>query len=218
MSTTNPGSPATGVVHLTRHDDRFFELVDTGGMGHMAADALTEDIEHQIDQAIDSADAILFIVDTREGMTPMDQEIAKRLRYLGVPVLCVANKTDDTTFDNQADDFRRLGHGAPIKASTLQNRGRAVLLNQLVDRLPPEGEGEDAPVEPDMKVAIVGRRNTGKSTFVNTLVQAERMIVSEGAGDHSRQRGRAVRARWSRVRGDRHARHPPHARPAAVRH
>ena len=176
-----PGITRDRVVHLMRHEDRFFELVDTGGMGHMDADELTDDIEQQISNAIDSADVILFIVDAREGLTPMDQEVAKRLRYLSTPVLCVANKTDDEKFDPQAEEFRRLGFTPVLKVSTKQNRGRTVLLNQVGDHLPSDTDDEE-PSEPDMKVAIVGRRNVGKSTFVNTLVQAERMIVSEVPG------------------------------------
>ena len=177
-----PGITRDRVVHLMHHEDRFFELVDTGGMGHMDADQLTDDIEHQITTAIDSAQLILFVTDTRAGLTTMDQEVAKRLRYLKTPVICLANKTDDKTFDHQADEFRRLGHGEPLRVSTLQNRNRAVLLNRLASELPAESADESEPVEPDMKVAIVGRRNVGKSTFVNTLVQADRMIVSEIPG------------------------------------
>ena len=177
-----PGVTRDRVVHLTRHEDRFFELVDTGGMGHMDADQLTEDIEQQITNAIDSSQVILFVVDSRSGMTPMDQEIAKRLRYLKTPILCVANKTDDETFDQVADEFGRLGHGQPLKVSTMQNRNRAPLLVRIHDLLPEEAEDEEEPTEPDMRVAIVGRRNVGKSTFVNTLAGAERMIVSEVPG------------------------------------
>ena len=125
-----PGITRDRVVYLMRNEERFFELVDTGGMGHMDADQLTEDIERQITNAIDSADLILMIVDTRVGVTAMDQEVAKRLRYLKTPVLCVANKTDDETFDNQAEEFRRLGHGVPVKVSTLQNRNKDHLLRR----------------------------------------------------------------------------------------
>lgn len=177
-----PGITRDRVVYLMQHDDRFFELVDTGGMGHMDADQLTEDIEEQITQAIDSADLILFVVDTRSGLLTMDQEVAGRLRYLKTPIICIANKTDDETFDNQADEFGKLGHGVPIKVSTLQHRNKNVLLNRIADELPPESEDEVDPGDPEMRVAIVGRRNVGKSTFVNTLAGAERMIVSEVPG------------------------------------
>jgi GTPase len=171
------------VTHLVCHDDRFFELVDTGGMGHKDMDDLTEHISDQINLAIDSASVILFVVDTREGMLPLDQDVARRLRSINVPILCVANKSDDEKFDSQADEFYRLGRGKPLRISTRQNRNRAVLLNQIVWNLPPALEDEALDiVEPEMKVAIVGRRNVGKSTFINTLVQAERMIVSEIPG------------------------------------
>ncbi len=178
-----PGVTRDRLVHLMEYEDRFFELIDTGGMGHIDADKLTDHIEDQITQAIDSADVILFVADTREGILPLDEEVAKRLRYLKTPILCLANKTDDQTFDAQAEEFFRLGFGRPLKVSTLQNRNRAVLLNQLAEALPIADDDEGATdADPEMKVAIVGRRNVGKSTFVNTLVNAERMIVSEVPG------------------------------------
>ncbi|QDU90511.1 GTPase Der [Pirellulimonas nuda] len=178
----NPGITRDRIVYLMEHDDRFFELVDTGGMGHIDTDNLTDDIENQITQAIDVASLIVFVVDTRSGVLPLDQEVARRLRYLKTPILCVANKTDDETFDAAAEEFFRLGHGRPIKVSTLQNRNRSVLLNRILAQLPAaDAEGGETD-DPEMKVAIVGRRNVGKSTFVNSLVQAERMIVSEIPG------------------------------------
>lgn len=178
-----PGVTRDRLTHLMQHDERFFELVDTGGMGHIDQDRLTDHIEDQISQAIDSAQLILFVVDTRDGIVSLDQEVAKRLRYLKIPVICIANKADDTSFDISTEEFHRLGHGKPLKVSTLQNRNRAVLLNQIVQLLPVEdADGDQPDEEPEMKVAIVGRRNVGKSTFVNTLVEADRMIVSEVPG------------------------------------
>ncbi|WP_145251891.1 ribosome biogenesis GTPase Der [Aeoliella mucimassa] len=178
-----PGITRDRLTHLMSHEDRFFELVDTGGMGFNDADNLTKHIEEQISMAIESADLILFVLDTRTGLLPMDQEVAKRLRLVKVPVICLTNKADDHTFDSAAEDFHRLGFGAPIKVSTLQNRNRGILLNRIIDSLPEPGEDGDLPDdEPVMKVAIVGRRNVGKSTFVNTLAHAERMIVSEVPG------------------------------------
>ncbi|MEN1680474.1 MAG: ribosome biogenesis GTPase Der [Planctomycetota bacterium] len=176
-----PGITRDRLTHLMEHDERFFELVDTGGMGHIDSDKLTDDIENQISLAIDSADLILFVVDTRAGILPLDEEVAKRLRTLQTPRVLLANKTDDATFDTAAEEFYKLGHGRPLKVSTLQNRNRPVLLNKIVEALPP-ADAEDPDAEPEMKVAIVGRRNVGKSTFVNTLVSADRMIVSEVPG------------------------------------
>src|SRR5918996_2777813 len=179
-----PGVTRDRVTHLMCHNDRFFELVDTGGMGIADMDNLTRHIEDQINLAIDSAAVILFVVDTREGMLPLDQDVARRLRSVNVPIILVANKTDDERIDSQADEFYRLGTGKPLRVSTHQNRNRAVLLNMIVSKLPPplEDEAEEGTIEPEMKVAIVGRRNVGKSTFINTLAQAERMIVSEIPG------------------------------------
>ena len=160
--------------------DRYFELVDTGGLGIEDADNLTSHIEDQIEAAIESASIILFVVDTRDGLVPLDEDVAKRLRYTKVPILCVANKTDAESLDAQANEFYRLGRGKLVRVSTQQNRGKQELLDEIFERLPESST--EPPPEPVMKVAIVGRRNTGKSTFVNTLAQAERMIVSEVPG------------------------------------
>jgi GTPase len=179
-----PGVTRDRLTHLMCHDDRFFELVDTGGMGIADMDNLTKHIEEQIDLAIDSADVILFVVDTREGMLPLDQEVARRLRSVNVPIILIANKSDDERLETQADEFYRLGSGKPLRVSTRQNRNRAVLMNMIVSKLPPPlaDEAAEGAIEPEMKVAIVGRRNVGKSTFINTLVSAPRMIVSEVPG------------------------------------
>lgn len=179
-----PGVTRDRVTHLMCHNDRFFEVVDTGGMGIADMDNLTRHIEDQINLAIDAADLILFVVDTREGMLPLDQDVARRLRSVQAPIIVIANKADDERIESQADEFYRLGSGKPVRISTLQNRNRAVLLNTIVSKLPPalEDEAEEGATEPEMKVAIVGRRNVGKSTFINTLVNAPRMIVSEVPG------------------------------------
>jgi GTP-binding protein len=169
------------ITHLMEIHDRFVELVDTGGMGVVDQDDLGADVERQIQVAIDSADVVLFVVDSREGLVPLDEEVAKRLRYVTVPVLCVANKTDNEKLRPQADEFYRLGRKV-LAVSALNNRGKGELIGEIARRLPEADDEEESPSEPTMRVAIVGRRNTGKSTLVNTLAEAERMIVSELAG------------------------------------
>lgn len=169
------------MVTLIEHGERYFELVDTGGIGVVDADNLTADVKHQIDLALSSADVILFVVDIRTGILPLDEEVAARLRALDVPVVLVLNKADHEGLDKQEHEFLKLGRGRAICVSSLQNRNREELLDLIVDRLP-EGSEEAPETEPQMQVAIVGRRNVGKSTFVNTLAQAERVIVSEVAG------------------------------------
>jgi len=169
------------VSYLLELEDRFVELIDTGGMGVKDSDNLTDHIEDQIQTAIDSASVIMFVVDTRQGMTPLDEEVAKRLRYVNVPVFCVANKTDHSSLDSQVNEFYKLGRKI-VRVSALENRGRQELIDAIVERLPAVTAEDEAPEEPVMKVAIVGRRNTGKSTFVNTLAKAKRVIVSEVPG------------------------------------
>ncbi len=177
-----PGVTRDRVSYLLQIGDRFVELVDTGGMGTQDADNLTEQIERQIEQALDTASIILHVVDTQAGLLPLDQEVAKRLRYVEVPILCVANKTDTPAKDAQAQEFYKLGRKV-IATSVTQNRGKEDLLEEIRQRLPPPPpEGEPALPAPEMKLAIVGRRNVGKSTFINTLVHADRMITSEIPG------------------------------------
>ena len=169
------------VSHLIELDGRFAELVDTGGMGIEDSDNLTEQVEEQIQAAVDSATILLFVVDSREGPLPLDTEVAKRLRYIDVPVILVANKTDHPGLESQADEFYKFGRKV-IRVSAKENRNKDELLAEIRERLPPQTEEETQPQEPVMKIALVGRRNTGKSTLVNTLAQAERMIVSEVPG------------------------------------
>ncbi len=177
--------PTAGVTrdrmtYLTELGDRYVELVDTGGMGIKDCDNLTDHVEEQIQTAVDAASLILFVVDTLEGIVPLDDEVAKRLRYVQAPVLCVANKTDHDKFDTDADVFYRFGKKI-IRVSTKQNRGKWDLLQAIEERLPAPLD-EESPGEPEMRIAIVGRRNVGKSTFINQLAESERMIVSEIPG------------------------------------
>ena len=170
-------------VHDTRlGQDRFLELVDTGGIGIVDADDLSEHIEGQIAVALESASLVLLVVDVRSGLVPLDEEVARRLRTLAVPVLCVANKTDTPALESMAEEFHRLG--APVvRVSAEQKRGRHELIDAICEHLPAaEGDDQTPLDEPLMKLAIVGRRNVGKSTLVNTLARQERMIVSEVPG------------------------------------
>jgi GTP-binding protein len=184
LAVVDPTSGVTRdrVTHLMQIRDRFIELVDTGGVGFIDPDNLTQQVEQQIQIAIDSADVILFVVDTRAGLLSGDQDVAKRLRYVNVPVICVANKTDTEPLSSQADEFYKLGRKL-VRVSAQQSRGKEDLLEAIAEKLPPPLPDDDAQTtDVEMKIAIVGRRNTGKSTFINTLAQAERMITSEVPG------------------------------------
>jgi GTP-binding protein len=123
----------------------------------------------------------LLVVDVKAGLMPLDMEVAQRLRSVERPVILVANKADQPDQDIHAEEFHKLGRGHLICVSTTQNRHREQLM-QLIDERLPERDEDEKIESPRMKVAIVGRRNVGKSTFVNTLANAERMIVSEVPG------------------------------------
>jgi GTP-binding protein len=119
-------------------------------------------------------------VDIRDELMPLDEEVAQRLRYVSTPVILVMNKADTPEFDQRGAEFYKLGRGKPIAVSTHQNRNKKALLKLIEQMLPP---AEDVkPADTVMKIAVVGRPNTGKSTFINTLAHAERMIVSERPG------------------------------------
>jgi GTP-binding protein len=161
-------------------DPRFIELVDTGGIGMVDRDDLSEDVERQIDTAMGEADLILFVVDIRDELMPLDEEVAQRLRYLKTPVILVMNKADHPDLDHRGSEFYKLGRGKPIAVSAHQNRNKRHLLRMIEEMLPPAGA--ERPADAVMKIAVVGRPNTGKSTLINTLARAERMIVSERPG------------------------------------
>jgi GTPase len=167
---------------LVEYEDTFFELIDTGGMGIDDVDNLTKQIEYQINVAIEDADVLLFVVDTKSGLVPLDEHVADRLRKIEKPILLLANKTDHAGLDDATHEFHRLGRGWLIPVSVLQNRNKTTLLEEIVERLPDRAYDKRETEAPRMKIAIVGRRNVGKSTFVNTLAKAERMIVSEVPG------------------------------------
>jgi len=175
------------VEYLMHHRDRYFELVDTGGIGVVDSDDLSEDIEHQIDFALEQADVILFVVDGQAGLTPLDKQVGERLRKIDVPKLLVVNKCDSVKTDLEMHEFFGLADAPLLQTSVKGNRHRRELLDFIIEILPPAEEDESASggersEEPELKLAVVGRRNVGKSTFINALAQTERMIVSEIAG------------------------------------
>jgi GTP-binding protein len=169
-------------------EGRPIDLVDTGGMGFDDPDGLTAEIDRQIEAGISEADVVLLVADVRSGLVPADRLVADRVRRTAAPVVLVANKADDSKFDLDAREFDCLGFGDPLPVSVRQRRNRGELVEAILERLPPSA-AETAPEEaaapddlPEMKLAIVGRRNVGKSTFVNALAHEERVITSPVAG------------------------------------
>ncbi len=161
-------------------DERYFELIDTGGYGVVDSDHLSEHIEQQIRQAIESANLVLFMVDIRDGVVPLDEKIAQLLRKNELDVIGVANKADTARLFPAAGEFSKLGFGEFLCISVKNNLNKAVLLDRVFEKV--EHLESAKPPKPAMKIAIVGRRNAGKSTLVNAMVGSERVIVSETPG------------------------------------
>jgi len=160
--------------------DGFIELVDTGGMGIEDADNLTDLVEEQISYAIRSADVILFVIDAREGFTPLDRHVAEVLRRADKQVILLANKVDQADLVTLVHEAYKLGFGEPLSVSAVHMVGLRELRERLWQKL---GENlTDRPPDPVMKLAVVGKRNAGKSTFVNSLAGQQRVIVSETPG------------------------------------
>ncbi len=161
---------------------RRFTLVDTGGMFGATTDPLHAlVIEHGL-RALGEADLVVLLVDGREGLTPGDEEIARAVRPLGVPVLLAVNKTDDKRAQRAVNEFHALGFDAPIEVSAEHGTGVAELLDLLVARFPAKSTEPALEAEPDVALAIVGRPNVGKSSLVNRLMREERVMVSDLPG------------------------------------
>jgi GTP-binding protein len=165
---------------------RYVELVDTGGYGFVDPDQLTEHINHQIELAMSRADLVLFLVDCQDGRTSADEQIASMLRRKSIKTVLVANKADSAKADLVLGDFARLGLGTPVGISALNNRN----LDEVVAAIGRNVDLSEAPTEmpePQLLMAIVGKRNAGKSTLVNAIAEIyegdpDRVIVSEVPG------------------------------------
>ncbi len=154
-----------------------FVLVDTGGYLPRAQAEMDRAIREQVEIALQEADLILFLVDRQTGCTDIDMEIAQMLHRQQKPILLVVNKVDNQLLEAEAYHFYQLGLGEPVAVSAIQGRAIGDMLDRLVERfqqLAPQFRPEPAA----LKLAIVGRENVGKSSFVNTLVGQARSIVT----------------------------------------
>jgi GTP-binding protein len=165
--------------HFARTDwnGRPFWLVDTGGISDDPNAPMDREIRRQVATAIEEADLTLFVVDAKVGPHPSDSRVADMLRATGKPWLLVANKVDDPA-NTDYYDFYQLGAGDPVPVSAQNGKNSGDLLDVLVEHLP-ESTAED---EAALRVAVVGRPNVGKSSFVNRHLGEERLVVSEVAG------------------------------------
>ncbi len=156
---------------------RDFWMVDTGGITEDSRLPMDVEIRRQVNEAIAEADLLLFVVDTKAGIHPADRRIADLLRESEKPWLLVANKADDPSATDFYE-FYNLGMGDPFPVSAGNGKGSGDLLDVLVDRIPTV----EAPTEEQLHIAVIGRPNVGKSSFVNRLLGEERLVVSDVAG------------------------------------
>ncbi len=161
---------------------RWVEVIDTGGVGIVDRDDLGPHVEGQVNTALVAADLVLFVVDVRDGITPLDREVAGLLRGRDVPILLVVNKEEGLALEWDVDVFYQLGIGEQLFGISAQNGlGLSPLYECILEHLP--SALPERPEERDsMKLAVVGRRNAGKSTLINHWAREERMIVSEVPG------------------------------------
>lgn len=155
-----------------------FTLVDTGGIMLKSDDNFAEHINKQVDIAIEMADVILFFVDGKDGLMPDDATIASKLRKSKKKIILVVNKYDNFKTDN-IYEFYSLGIGEPVPISGQQGKGLGDLLDKIVAELPEREQPKD---DGALKIAIVGKPNTGKSSIINRLVGEDRVIVSNVSG------------------------------------
>jgi GTPase len=178
-----PGITRDRIAGLCRRGARPFTVWDTGGIAGAGETKLTRQVRQAVEQAMTESDLLLFVVDGQNGMQPADQDLAQLVRRSHKPVILIINKVDDPKHDDFETDFAGFGFDHLISISAAHGRGIQDLL-ECVDQLLPRGSlPEAAPETPDsLAIAVIGRPNAGKSSFINAVLHDERTIVSELPG------------------------------------
>lgn len=185
-----PGTTRDVIAQEVEWRGTSFQLVDTGGLFGASEDPLHDLVVEHGRRALDAADLVVFLVDGREGLVPADEEVARTLRPLGVPVILAVNKMEDRRARDRAMEFYQFGFDPVLEIAAEHGLGIEELLQEVTARLPAtarERERTGAPEEAagrprEVRVAIVGRPNVGKSSLVNRLLREERVMVSELPG------------------------------------
>jgi GTP-binding protein len=189
-----PGTTRDVIAQPAEWQGARFTLVDTGGIFGASSDPLHELVVEHGKRAIADADAIVFVVDGREGLVSGDEEIAKALRPVGVPVILAVNKTDDKRARARLAEFHQIGFEPVLEIAAEHGDGVADLLDDVLSRVkttrttPSASEGDAEPpanagqAKTEISVAIIGRPNVGKSSLVNRLLREERVMVSDMPG------------------------------------
>lgn len=159
---------------------RRFYIIDTGGIDVEAEDQMTTEIRNQVMAAIRESDVIIFLVDAQAGPHPVDHRIAEMLRKTDLPIILAVNKMDRWPQDVSHLDFWELGVGEPLPVSSVSGKGSGDLLDHITEALPIVEEAEEK--DGALYVAVIGKPNVGKSSFINRLLGEERMVVSDVAG------------------------------------
>ncbi len=175
-----PGVTRDRIIADAEWSGRHFLLVDTGGIEPDNEETIPSQMRAQAELAMDMADVILFMVDGREGLTHADMDVADILRRKNKKVILVANKIDNRKVPDSIYDFYELGLGEPMQVSSVNKLGLGDVLDAALEKIPEEAFEEDD--EDDIKIAIIGKPNVGKSSMINAFLGEERVIVSDIAG------------------------------------
>ena len=174
-----PGITRDRISALCTRGEKPFTLWDTGGVGGSGESELIAQVQGAVEEAVRESDVLLFVVDAKQGLSPIDEELARMLRRSRKPIVVAINKIDHDKHDDLATDFASLGFDHAVSISAAHGRGISELLETLVDLLPAQTEDRPSPIRVDaLKIAIVGRPNAGKSSLINSVLQSERAIVS----------------------------------------
>ena len=175
-----PGVTRDRIISEAEWSGKHFLLIDTGGIEPENNEIIPAQMRAQAEIAMDMADVILFMVDGRSGLTTADREVGDMLRRKNKEVILVANKIDGKKLPDDFYDFYELGLGEPFAISSANQLGLGDLLDEVISRIPESSFEDDD--EDDIKIAIIGRPNVGKSSLVNAFLGEERVIVSDIAG------------------------------------